>query len=53
MISAVFSRFSGGFSGYRGTSILSVSMLADLSYRLGEKEVVIFWLDAKVLEYRV
>jgi len=53
MISAVFSRFSGGFSGYRGMSILSIFLIVDLSYRLGEKKVVIFWLDAKVFEYRV
>jgi len=46
MISAVFSRFSGGFNGCGGMSILLNPLVVDFSYRLGEEEMVVFWLNA-------
>jgi len=52
MISAVFSRFSGGFKGYRNVRE-EVSVSCVVAYRFSEKEIVVFRLDSQVFEYRV
>jgi hypothetical protein len=52
MISAVASRFSGGFSG----CLLLVDWIRDyqrVAYRLSEQEVVVFGFHPQVLKYRI
>jgi hypothetical protein len=54
MISAVFSRFSGGLSGWIGTLSRSSELIARcVTYRLCQEEIMVFWLNAKVFEYRI
>jgi len=52
MISAVFSRFSGGLRGcmYRSDQLTASTRRScrngENTYRFGKKKVVIFWLNA-------
>jgi len=51
MISAVFSRFSGGF---RGCQVLArLEKLGLLAYWFCKEEVVVFGLDSEIFEYRI
>ena len=56
MISAVFSRFSGGFRGYNPEmsgfimSNTASRQYAQSPYRFGEKEVVVLGLHAQIFE---
>lgn len=53
MISAVASRFSGGFSGCGCVSGLKLELYSGIAYGFGEEEVVVLRLDSQVLEYRI
>lgn len=52
MISAVASRFSGGF---RGCFVVSVAICDTnaAAHGLGEEEMVVLGFDSQILEYRV
>jgi hypothetical protein len=50
MISAVFSRFSGGLRGYE---TISIDKSRRNPYWFREKKVMVLWLYAKIFEYGI
>jgi hypothetical protein len=51
MISAVFSRFSGGFRGCQ--ALVRSEKLGSLAYWFCKEEIVVFGLDSEIFEYRI
>jgi hypothetical protein len=51
MISAVFSRFSGGFKGWQ--ALAGSEKLGHPAYWFCKEEIVVFGLNSEIFEYRI